>query len=113
MDTFIRQDKMDLSLVPAMIDLNEKCQRKQQNGKSSTPTLNTNEKSTTPILLLDKKITLDRLRQCSLFHRPTPKRIEFGPTRRIGVSETNEQERMMISKALKHYNRLQHLDLNF
>ena len=105
MDTFIRQDKMDLSLVPAMIDLNEKCQRKQQNGKSPTPTLNTNEKSTTPILLLDKKITLDRLRQCSLLHRPTP--------RRIGVSETNEQERMMISKALKHYNRLQHLDLNF
>ena len=100
---FIFHDKMELALVAAVIDLSEKCERKERKKSK----LETQKTSVTSI---DQKITLEKLRNSSLLNRETTKR-NFGPSRRNGVCETDEEERVLVTKALKHYNRLKHLDI--
>ena len=102
---FILQDKMELSLVAAVIDLSEKCKRKERK-KSKFDTHQTS------FISLDRKIALEKLKSCSLLNRETTQ-MSFGPARRNGVCERDDEERVLVAKALKHYNRLKHLDLNF
>ena len=101
----IIQDKMELAVVAAVIDISEKCGPKSR----SKARLNAHDTSFTS---LDQKIALTRLRNSTLLNRKTTDK-KFGPARRNGVCERDEEERILVAKALKHYNRLKHLDLNF
>ena len=101
----IMQDKMELALVAAVIDMNEKHERKQRRKSKF-------DNHDTSFTSLDQKIALEKLRNCTILNRET-KNKNFGPSRRNGVAETDVEERVMVAKTLKHYNRLKHLDLNF
>ena len=101
----ILQDKMELALVAAVINLSEKCERKTRKN-SKFDTHQTNMASS------DHTSVLEKLHHCTLLNGETSEQT-FGPVRKKGVCERDEEERFLVIKALKHYNRLKHLGLNF
>ena len=101
---FAFQDKMELALLAAVIDMSDKNERKRRKSK-----FDIHETSFTS---LDRKIELENLRNCALLKRSTTVKL-FEPRRRNGVCEKDENDRVLVTKALKLYNRLKHLDLNF
>ena len=109
MDTLIRKDRMELALVAAVIDLEEKCQRKEGTIKIL---VKHNEEENATALLLDRKRTIEKMRSSPLLTRNTAT-VEFSLTRRNGVCEMDELERVLVSKTLRKYKKLQHLDLNY
>ena len=101
----IVHDKMELALVAAVIDISESSGRKSRNKSKC-------DSQETRFTSLDQKMALTRLKSSTLLNSRTASK-KFGPTRRNGVCEIDAEERVLVTKALKHYNRLKHLDLNF
>ena len=92
-------------MVAAVIELCESSERKTRQSSK----VDTQESSYTS---LDQKDAFKKFRFSTLLNKEMSRK-HFGPARKIGVCETDKDERVLVTKALIHYNRLEHLDLNF